>query len=486
MNGKQYEILALTLRYWFVLLMIYVFTVCVVRTLKDYLTDQPIQQSTGNIPFVLVLFSLTSFGLLSLKDPTGINVETALMGVLVAAIILFQFYLFYYLFQGMDEILLLMVNTLSIIGFVMLQRLSPDLALRQVEWFVAGNILLFSVMLVLPRLKSPARMLYPLMILGPIILFLIAFFGEKSGGATSRLPIGNISIQPSEFVKAIFIYVLAYTLNESKGFKKKIPLFLFVATSILGVVFQKDLGSALQYFIVFLFIYQISTNDWLITIAATGAGILASIFSYKVFSHVRVRVEAWKNPWADIDGMGWQVAQSLMAMGSGGLIGLGLGQGTPYIIPASRTDFIFAAICEEFGILIGGMIIGFYVLILIRGMQKAFKAQKSSDMLLACGSTISLVIQAFIIIGGVVKMIPLTGITLPFVSYGGSSMLVSFIILGLLQSTSIKNYKIELEQEGYGEFQDSDEDDYFDDDNYIEEVDFLEDENDTIDEEPIK
>ena len=255
MNGKQYEILALTLRYWFVLLMIYVFTVCVVRTLKDFLTDQPIQQSTGNIPFVLVLFSLTSFGLLALKDSAGINVETALMGVLVAAIILFQFYLFYYLFQGMDEILLLMVNTLSIIGFVMLQRLSPDLALRQVEWFVAGNIILFFVMLVLPRLKSPARMLYPLMILGPIILFLIAFFGEKSGGATSRLPIGNISIQPSEFVKAIFIYVLAYTLNETKSFKKKIPLFLFVATSILGVVFQKDLGSALQYFIVFLFIY---------------------------------------------------------------------------------------------------------------------------------------------------------------------------------------------------------------------------------------
>ncbi len=479
MNGKQYEILALTLRYWFVLLMIYVFTVCVVRTLKEVFTDQPIQQSTGNIPFVLVLFSLTSFGLLALKDPAGINVETALMGVLVAAITLFQFYLFYYLFQGMDEVLLLMVNTLSILGFVMLQRLSPDLALRQVEWFVAGSIILFFVMLVLPRLKSSGKMLYPFMILGPIILFLIAFFGEKSGGATSRLPIGNISIQPSEFVKVIFIYVLAYTLNEKKSFKEKVPLFLFVAASILGVVFQKDLGSALQYFIVFLFIYQISTNDWLITLAATGAGVLASIFSYKVFSHVRVRVEAWKNPWADIDGMGWQVAQSLMAMGSGGLIGLGLGQGTPYIIPASRTDFIFAAICEEFGILIGGMIIGFYVLILIRGMQKAYRAHQSTDMLLATGSTISLVIQAFIIIGGVVKMIPLTGITLPFVSYGGSSMVVSFTILGLIQSVSIKNYKFEIDQSDYEGIQDLEEEDYF-------ENDLVDEEKDTLDKEPIE
>ena len=167
----------------------------------------------------------------------------------------------------------------------------------------------------------------------------------------------------------------------------------------------------MHYFIVFLFVYQISTNDWLITMAAAGAGALASIIGYKIFSHVRVRVEAWKNPWADIGGKGWQVAQSLIAMGSGGLVGLGLGLGSPNIIPASRTDFIFAAICEEFGILVGGMVIGFFALILIRSMHKATLAQFSNDMLLACGSSVSLAVQAFIIIGGV--KIPLTGVTLP-------------------------------------------------------------------------
>lgn len=474
MNSKQYEILALTLRYWFFLLMLYVFALCVVRTLKDLFTDQPIQRSTGNIPFVLTLFALTSFGLLALKDSSGINIEIALMGVLIAAITLFQFYLFYYLFPGMDEVLLLMINALSILGFVMLHRLTPELALRQVEWFVAGNLLLFFIMLILPRLKNPGKMLYLHMIAGPIILFLIAFFGEKSGGATSRLPIGSLSIQPSEFIKVVFIYVLAFSLNAKKSFRQKLPLFIFVAASILGVVFQKDLGSALQYFIVFIFIYQISTNDWFITLAVASAGILASIFSYKIFSHVRVRVEAWKNPWADIDGMGWQVAQSLMAMGSGGLIGLGLGQGTPYIIPASRTDFIFAAICEEFGILLGGMIIGFYVLILIRGMLIALRSQLPSDMLLASGSTISLVIQAFIIIGGVVKMIPLTGITLPFVSYGGSSMVVSLTILGIMQGVSIKNHKLVMDQDNYEENQNFEEDINAD----------IEDEHDIPDEEP--
>ncbi|HHU48694.1 MAG: FtsW/RodA/SpoVE family cell cycle protein [Caldicoprobacterales bacterium] len=460
MNDKQYEILALTLRYWFVLLIIYVFAKSAARTLQDLFSEKPVNRSTGNIPFVLVLFTLTSFGLLAMQDSQNFNIDTVLMGLLVSAIVLFQFYLLYYLFPGMDEILLLMVNTLAILGFVMLQRLTPELALRQVEWFTAGSVILFVVMLIMPRFKSLGKMIYPLMALGAVTLFLVAFFGEESGGATSRLPVGSILVQPMELVKVIFILALANTLSEEKTFREKIPLFLFVAACILGIVLQKDLGSALHYFIVFLFVYQISTNDWLITMAAAGAGALASIIGYKIFSHVRVRVEAWKNPWADIGGKGWQVAQSLIAMGSGGLVGLGLGLGSPNIIPASRTDFIFAAICEEFGILVGGMVIGFFALILIRSMHKATLAQFSNDMLLACGSSVSLAVQAFIIIGGVVKMIPLTGVTLPFISYGGSSMVASFALLGLIQSVCIRNYRFAREMEGH----ESNHDEYNEDD----------------------
>ena len=447
MNSKQYEILALTLRYWFVFLMVYIFAQSAFKTVRGILSGNRVRRSTGNIPFILVLFSLTAFGLLALKDPDGFDVDTALLGVLVSAVILFQFYFLYYVFRGMDEILLLMVDTLAVLGFVMLQRLTPELALRQVEWFAAGNIVLFVVMIAIPRINKLGGFLYPLMVLGPVILFLVAFFGEESGGATSRLPIGDFSIQPSEFAKIIFIVVLAYSLGEKKTFRQNIPLLLFAAFSILAVAMQKDLGGALHYFLVFLFVYYIATSDWLITVSAIGAGILASIAGYHIFSHVRVRVEAWKNPWADVGGKGFQVAQSLMAMGSGGWIGLGLNLGEPYIIPASRTDFIFAAICEEFGILVGGMVIGLYVLILIRSMQKALHAYRASDMLLACGASVSLAIQAFIIIGGVIKMIPLTGITLPFVSYGGSSMIVSLCILGIVEGVSIKNYRTAKEME---------------------------------------
>jgi len=424
--------------------------------LKDLFSDRPLKRSTGNIPFILVLFTLSSFGLLAMQDSQNFNKDTALMGVMISAAVLFQFYLLYFLFPGLDEILMLMVNTLAILGFVILQRLTPELALRQVEWFAAGCCVLLTILLIFPRLKGYSKIVYPMMIIGPLLLILVAFIGEESGGATSRLPIGHLSIQPSELTKVIFVLVLAELLKKERTIREKCLLFIFVAASIFGVVLQKDLGAALHYFIVFLFVYQISTNDWMLTGLAAGAGVLASVVGYKIFPHVRVRVEAWKNPWADIEGKGWQVAQSLMAMGSGGLFGLGLGLGSPYIIPASRTDFIFAAICEEFGILIGGMVIGFYALIIIRSMHKAMTAKYPGDMLLASGSTVSLAVQAFIIIGGVIKMIPLTGITLPFVSYGGSSMVASFALLGLIQSVSIRNYRfasgVEM-QEDAGEYE---------------------------------
>jgi len=405
------------------------------------------RRSTGNIPFILALLSLSAFGLLAFRDPSGFDKDTALLGVLVSAVILFQFYFLYYVFRGMDEIFLLMVDTLAILGFVILQRLTPTLALRQVEWFAAGNVVLFLAMIVIPRINKPGRLLAALMVLGPAILFLVAFFGEKSGGATSKLPIGDFSIQPSEFAKVIFIVVLAYSLEETQTFRQRIPVLLFAMFSILGVALQKDLGGALHYFLVFLFMYYIATSDWMLTATAAGAGIVASVIGYRLFSHVQVRVEAWKNPWADVGGKGYQVAQSLMAMGSGGWFGMGLNLGEPYAIPASRTDFIFAAICEEFGILVGGIVIGLYILILIRSMQKALRAYRASDMLLASGASISLAIQAFIIIGGVIKMIPLTGITLPFVSYGGSSMIVSLSMVGIVEGVSVRNYRTARDQE---------------------------------------
>lgn len=462
MSSKQYEILALTLRYWFLLLIVLIFAQSAGKTIRSILSGKKYKRTTGNIPFLLVMFCFTAFGLLAFRNPNSFDMETALLGLLISAIILFQFYFLYYAFRGLDEVLLLIVDTLAVIGFVILRRLTPELALRQVKWFAAGNVFMILVILIVPRINRLRKLLYPLMVLGPAILFMVAFFGEESGGATSRLPIfGDFSIQPSEIVKLLFVIVLAYSLDREKTFRQKLPLFLFAGSSILAVVLQKDLGGALHYILVFLFVYYIATNDWLLTAFGTVAGAVASLISYRIFPHVKVRVEAWKNPWADIGGRGYQVAQSLIAMSSGSWIGIGLGLGIPYIIPASRTDFIFAAICEEFGILVGGLVIGFYVLLLIRSMQIALRAYEVSDMLLVCASSISLLIQAFIIIGGVIKMIPLTGITLPFVSYGGSSMVVSLCIFGIMEGVCVKIHSTEADNDRDEDMDDeiSDEDD---------------------------
>ncbi|MCM8900699.1 FtsW/RodA/SpoVE family cell cycle protein [Caldicoprobacter algeriensis] len=438
MPAKQYEILALTMRYWFVLLILYIFVRSLVSTVR-YLSNvkATAEESTGNIPFVLVLFALTAFVLLSLNGE--LDVLTLLMGILVCSTFLFQYLLLCYLFGGIDRYLLLMVDTLCIVGFIMLQRLQPALAFRQVEWFGLGSIFLLLTILYVKFFKHWDKLNYPLMIIGLGVLILTLAIGKEIGGAKNWIQIWKYNVQPSEFVKIILVFVLSADLKTNKNRLRRLPVLLFTAFVILLVVLQKDLGAAFLYFCLFVFLYYIATSDWLIAAGASFLASLGAFISYHLFGHVRTRIAAWRNPWADVENKGYQIAQSLIAIASGGWVGLGLGLGSPHVIPASKTDFIFAAICEEMGILTGVSIIGLYLLIMVRGVAIALKARKPGDTLLTMGATISLAIQSFTIIGGVVKLIPLTGVTMPFVSYGGSSMLVSFGLLGIVQGIAIKN-----------------------------------------------
>ncbi len=439
MPAKEYEILALTMRYWFVLLILYIFVRGLFSTVRCLSSVGAAEESTGNVPFVLVLFSLTAFVLLSLRGQ--VNVLTLLMGILVCSTFLFQYLLLYYLFGGIDRYLMLMVDTLCIVGFIMLQRLQPALAFRQVEWFGLGSIFLLFTILYVKLFKHWDKLNYPLMIIGLGVLILTLAVGKEMGGAKNWIQIWKYNVQPSEFVKIILVFVLSADLKTSKSRLRRLPVLVFTALVILLVVLQKDLGAAFLYFCLFVFLYYIATSDWLIAAGASFLAFLGAVISYHLFGHVRTRIAAWHNPWADVENRGYQIAQSLIAIASGGWIGLGLGLGSPHVIPASKTDFIFAAICEEMGILTGISIIGLYMLIMVRGVAIALKAQKPGDMLLAMGATVSLAIQSFTIIGGVIKMIPLTGVTMPFVSYGGSSMLVSFGLLGIIQGVAIKNNK---------------------------------------------
>lgn len=441
MNGRAYEILSLTLRYWFILLTLLIFWQAFAMTLRALPAGpgEARDRRTGNIPFLLVLLSVSAHGLLAFRNPAGFDIQILMIGVLISAILLVQFYLVYFLFPDVEPAFLLIVNTLSVFGLIMLQRLSPVLALRQLEWFAIGNVLMLLFLTVIPRLHTLGGLRLPMMAASVLLLFAVYFLGEQVAGARRWITLGPFTVQPSEFVKLAFVLALAFSLKEKHSLKNQWPLFAFAATSILAVVLQRDLGSALHYFLLFLFLYYIATSDWRLSLGTLTAGCMGAVASYRIFPHVRVRVQAWRNPWADVGGGGYQVVQSLIAIGSGGLLGLGLGLGEPYVIPASRTDFIFAALSEEFGVLVGGLIIGFFLLLLLLGFSAALKASEPEDLLLGAGASISLALQAFIIVGGVIKLIPLTGITLPYVSYGGSSMLVSLSMAGIIQGIMVKN-----------------------------------------------
>lgn len=438
MSDKKFEIISLTMRYWFIGLIIFIALrvfMEAIRTNKEqnYRDEGPF----GHIIFFMVIFISSAYALLAYKNPDGFDQYTAILGLIVGASIVVQYNLFRLIFPGMDKLLLIIVDTLVIFGFIMLYRFNADLAISQIKYFGLGNFAFLFFAFFTHKVRVEDRFSYILMAIGCILLLLPILFGKETFGAKNWIEISGYSLQPSEFVKIILIFVFASWFKAENKFSENLPAFIFAGVTILLVVFQKDLGAALLYFYIFIFVYYIATSDWIIIALAGTAAALGSVVSYHLFSHVRVRVEAWRNPWRDIENKGYQIAHSLIAISSGGLIGTGLGLGSPQVVPAFKTDFIFATLCEEFGIITGLCIIGLYAMIVIRGVSIALRNKDSYKALLAFGATVALTLQAFTIIGGVIKMIPLTGVTMPFVSYGGSSMVVSLALIGVLEGVAI-------------------------------------------------
>ena len=224
----------------------------------------------------------------------------------------------------------------------------------------------------------------------------------------------------------------------------------FSAFIVLCLVLQKDLGGALIFFVTYMLLLYITTSNFLLLAAGFGAMALASIIAYNLFGHVRVRVSTWLDPWTDAGNTGYQITQSLFAITTWGFLGSGLTRGMPGKIPVVERDFIFSAICEEMGTLFGMGMVCIYMLLFLRGMFIAVRAKRRFYSILSAGIVIMFSFQTFLILGGVTKLIPLTGVTLPFVSYGGSSVLVSVALMGLLQwanGTPAERIKREEEEE---------------------------------------
>lgn len=300
-----------------------------------------------------------------------------------------------------------------------------------------------AVMLVMSEIVFHVRHFRALTLLGMVLgigaLILPLAFGQWNNGAKNWVQVPLLgSFQPSEIVKLSVVLALAYFFSAHRTVWQMMPALVFAAACLLLLMMQRDLGTALIYYLTTLVLFYVACGNVPLTVVGLGGGVGAAALGYQMFAHVKVRVAMWRNPWSDPTDKGYQIIQALLAIGSGGLFGVGLGQGTPEKIPAYYNDFIFAVICEQLGQVFGVLLLAVYVLLILRGVTVVARARRSFEMLLGCGVLAMLGIQTFMIVAGVIKMIPLTGVTMPFLSYGGSSLLSCMAMIGILHGASAR------------------------------------------------
>jgi cell division protein FtsW (lipid II flippase) len=396
------------------------------------------RRGAGAMLVLTILFILSACGLLSFKGGT-FDFGIAAFGIGVALLMLLGYNLAAIIFRHIDRITLVICFFLASVGLVMLARLDMDTALRQLIWLVIAIALMYVVVVVVKRARDFGRLNY-LMLVGALGLLAFAYlFAHTKGGARNWVSLGPISFQPSEFAKVLFIIVSAYFFAMQRGKWVTLGYIAFAGLCVIILVMSNDLGAALLFAGTFLIMFFAGTGRKLLTLAGLGVAGAGAVASYYMFPHVRTRVEIWQNPWIYYQNQGYQIVQGLMAIAAGGMFGAGLGLGSPESIPVNTSDFIFAAICEEFGIVFGIITILMYLVFIIRGMIIAMNAGTRFDALLVFGATCMLSLQSFIIIGGVIKLIPLTGITLPFISAGGSSMVACMALVGIIEGVAVKN-----------------------------------------------
>lgn len=334
----------------------------------------------------------------------------------------------------------LLVNNMQMLlalGFIMVLRLSPGNAFKQFIIVVVGTVAAFFVPAIMRKRSFLIKIRYVLAVLGILMLGVTLVLGRTTWGANISVDIAGFSFQPSEFVKLIYVVFVAAMLTKAKEFKYVIISAIIAAVHVLILVASNDLGAALIFFVVYLVMLYVGTGQlrYLIAGLVTGSG--AAVFAYKMFSHVRTRVAAWRDPWSIIDNGGYQITQSLFAIGTGGWFGMGLYQGLPNKIPVAVKDFVFAAISEEYGMIFAICVILVCFSCFIGMMRIASRSRDVFYKLIAVGFGVLYIFQCFLTIGGVTKFIPATGVTLPFVSYGGSSILCSLIMFAMVQAVFI-------------------------------------------------
>jgi len=430
------------------------------------------------LPLVILVplgFAVTHIAQTGLPEPGPMAIAIGYVGLVLAAHLALRL-----LGNRGDQLLLPAAATVGGIGIVMLNRLPQDLlgtdvfgvqmgmATTQLLWFGVG---LGAMVLVADRFRDDGILRhykYTWALAGTALLIVTFLFGREVNGARLWIFVGPVGFQPGEAIKIVLVIFIAGYLAEKRtllaGASVRLgrlrfpplpyllPMVVIFVIVMLIVVVSRDLGTALLFLGIFLTMLFVATGRRSYVLLGLVLFVAGSFVAYNLFGHVRVRVDNWIDPFADPSGTGYQTVQALYAFGRGGLFGEGLGQGLPMIgghlpIPALPTDFIFAAVAEELGLIGAVALLGVVTVLVFRGLRTAILARDDFSAMLAVGLTVSLGLQTIIIAAGNVKLVPLTGITFPFLSYGGSSLLASFVVVGLLLAISHRS-AIDAQAEG--------------------------------------
>jgi cell division protein FtsW (lipid II flippase) len=349
-----------------------------------------------------------------------------------------------------DATLFALAAVLNGIGYVMIARLRPNYADKQAMWTAVGVLAFVATLVAARNIRKLEYLRYTFLIGGIFLLLtpLIPGVGYARNGSRIWAHIGPITFQPGEIAKVVLCIFFASYLQEKRELLaiagRKVfgitlpeakhigPVALAWLMSIGIMVLQKDLGSSLLFFALFVSMLWVATGRGSYVLLTAMMFLGGAAVAYNIFSHVQTRVSTWINPWPVASGKGYQIIQSVYAFGSGGITGTGLNRGVPTRIPAAHNDFILAAIGEELGLFGTSAVIIIFFLMVGSGLKIALRSDHPFEKLLAIGLTTILSVQTFIIAGGVTRLVPLTGVTLPFVSYGGSSLVVNFVVVALL------------------------------------------------------
>ena len=322
---------------------------------------------------------------------------------------------------------------LLMVGFVILTRLGFDMAVRQFGIAVAAACISLAIPAFMLRVRIVDRWGIFLGVFGFLMVASVFVFGRSMYGATNWISIGGFSLQPSELAKIVFVFFIAAMLARDTSFRRIVITTAAAAAYVLVLVVERDLGAAVIFFVTYLVMLFVATRQFRYMALGLGAGSAAAVVAYKLFAHVKTRVVAWSDPWGNYNDAGYQIAQSLFAIGTGGWFGMGLFKGKPDTIPVVVSDFIFSAIAEELGALFAICLILVYFSCFLMFINISLQLVKPFYKLVAMGLSTAYGIQLFLCIGGVTKLIPHTGVTMPLISYGGSSVLSTIIIFAVIQ-----------------------------------------------------